>query len=210
MHRELADNACEKIADAITRSHQGENPVKAVLDPYNPAGSTRYVNFTTSKPTRWQTDPRRCHVNWAVCDSDWEAEFCRVVEKHPRVRYYVKNQGLGLEVPYRMGGVSHRYLPDFILQVDDGCVDDQGQPDPQRLVVEIKGYRGEDAKGEEGGHGGPTGSPASTAWAASAAGPFAEFTDVYALQGQPGSGDHGAPGHSDRAGRRNNRGRGIV
>ena len=181
MHRELADNACEKIADAITRSHQGENPVKAVLDPYNPAGSTRYVNFTTSKPTRWQTDPRRCHVNWAVCDSDWEAEFCRVVEKHPRVRYYVKNQGLGLEVPYRMGGVSHRYLPDFILQVDDGCVDDQGQPDPQRLVVEIKGYRGEDVKAKK--------AAMETYWVTGVnrlgifgRWAFAEFTDFYALQ----------------------------
>ena len=115
MHRELADIVCERITHAITRSHQGESPVKAILDPYNPAGSTRYVRFSTSKRTRWQTDPRRCHVNWAVCDGDWEAEFCRVVEKHPQVRAYVKNQGLGLEVPYRMGSVSRRYIPDFVL-----------------------------------------------------------------------------------------------
>ncbi len=181
MHRELADMACERITAAITRSHQGENPVKAVLDPYNPAGSTRYVNFTTSKPTRWQTDPRRCHVNWAVCDSDWEAEFCRVVEKHPRVRAYVKNQGLGLEVPYRMGGVSRRYLPDFILQVDDGCVDDEGQPDYLHLVVEIKGYRGEDAKVKK--------TTMETYWVPGVnrlgsfgRWAFAEFTNVYAMQ----------------------------
>ena len=76
--------ACERITRAITRSHHGENPVKAILDPYNPAGSTRHVRFTTSKPIRWRTDFRRCHVNWAVCDSDWEAEFCRVIEKHPQ------------------------------------------------------------------------------------------------------------------------------
>ena len=74
--------------------------MKAILDAYNPTGSTSYVNFTTSKETRWQTDPRRCHVNWVVCDSDWEAEFCRVAEAHPKVRAYVKNQNLGLEVPY--------------------------------------------------------------------------------------------------------------
>ncbi len=91
MHRELADTACERITAGIVDHFADEHPVKAILDPYNPAGSTRYVNFTTSKPTRWQTDPRLCHVNWAVCDSDWEAEFCRVVEKHPRVRAYVKN-----------------------------------------------------------------------------------------------------------------------
>ncbi len=51
--------ACERIKAAITITLAGDNPVKAILDPYNPTGSTRYVNFTTSKPTRWQTDPRR-------------------------------------------------------------------------------------------------------------------------------------------------------
>ena len=181
MHRELADMACERITAAITRSHQGENPVKAILDPYNPAGSTRYVRFTTSRPIRWRTDPRRCHVNWAVCDSDWEAEFCRVVEQHPRVYAYVKNHGLGLEVPYQMGGVSRRYLPDFILLVDDGRVDHLGKPDPLRLVVEIKGYRREDAKLKKEAMEnywvpGVNRLRSFGRWA------FAEFTDVYALQ----------------------------
>ena len=41
-----------------------------------------------------------------ILDSDWEAEFCRVVEAHPRVRAYVKNHNLGLEVPYRYGSES--------------------------------------------------------------------------------------------------------
>jgi type III restriction enzyme len=139
-YRELADMATERIKAAITETLSGERPVKAILDAYNPTGATRLVNFTTSKPTRWQTDPRKCHVNWVVCDSDWEAEFCRVVEAHPKVRAYVKNQNLGLEVPYLMGSTPRRYLPDFIVQIDDG------QPDPFSLIVEIKGFRGESAK----------------------------------------------------------------
>ena len=181
MHRELADEACERITRAITRFHQGDSPVKAVLDPYNPAGSTRHVRFTTSKRIRWQTDPRRCHVNWAVCDSEWEIEFCRVVEKHPRVRAYVKNQGLGLEVPYRMGSVSRRYIPDFVLIVDDGRTDDEGESDPLHLVVEIKGYRGEDAKVKK--------ATMDTYWipgvnllGSFGRWAFAEFTDVHTLQ----------------------------
>ena len=104
-----------------------------MLDPYNPTGSTRHVRFTTSKKTRWQTSPSHCHVNWVVCDSDWEAEFSRVAESHPRVRAYVKNQGLGLEVPYLMGAEPHRYIPDFIVLVDDG----HGEGDLLNLVVEI-------------------------------------------------------------------------
>jgi type III restriction enzyme len=140
IYKEIADMAAERIKAAITLSLVGENPVKAILDAYNPTGSTAYVNFTTSKETRWQTDPRRCHVNWVVCDSDWEAEFCRLAEAHPKVRAYVKNQGLGLEVPYLMGSTPRRYLPDFIVQVNDG------QATPLNLIVEIKGFRGENAK----------------------------------------------------------------
>ncbi len=33
---------------------------------------------------------------------------------------YVKNQGLSFEVPYRDGAVPRRYLPDFIVRLDDG------------------------------------------------------------------------------------------
>lgn len=140
MYQELADMACGRITAGITRSMVGEKPIKAVLDPYNPTGSTRYVNFNTSKASRWATSPSHCHINWAVLDSDWEAEFCRVAEAHPRVKAYVKNHNLGFEVPYRFGSQMRRYIPDFIVQVDLGV------EEPLNLVVEIKGYRGEDAK----------------------------------------------------------------
>ncbi len=140
MYQELADMACERITAGIVGTLVGQRPVKAVLDPYNPAGSTMHVNFTTSKKHRWQTDARKCHINWVILDSDWEAEFCRVAESHPRVRAYVKNHNLGLEVPYRYGSTTRKYIPDFIVLVDDG------RDDPLQLIVEIKGYRGEDAK----------------------------------------------------------------
>ena len=47
---------------------------------------------------------------------------------------------MGFTVPYRMGGGAHRYVPDFILRIDDG-----GDA-PLHLVAEVKGRRGEDAK----------------------------------------------------------------
>jgi type III restriction enzyme len=142
IYQDLADRACERIKAAITAPMVGEHPTKATLDPYNPTGSTAHVRFDTSKTPLWQTDHRRCHVNWVVCDSDWEAEFCRAAELNPRVRAYVKNQGLGFEVPYLLGATPKKYLPDFIVRVDDG----RGDDDLLNLVVEIKGYRGEDAK----------------------------------------------------------------
>lgn len=140
MYQELADMACERITAAITRKLADTTPIKAVLDPYNPTGSTVHVNFNTSKTLRWETASNRCHINWVILDSDWEAEFCRVAEAHPRVRAYVKNHNLGLEVPYRYGSETRRYIPDFIVQVDDG------HEDLLNLIVEIKGYRNEDAK----------------------------------------------------------------
>ncbi len=175
MYQELADMACERITAGITRAFQGERPIKAVLDPYNPVGSTLHVNFNTSKRSRWQTSPQRCHINWVVLDSDWEAEFCRVVEAHPRVRAYVKNHSLGLEVPYRYGSETRIYRPDFIVQVDDG------HADPLNLIVEIKGYRREDAKEKK--------STMETYWIPGVNNlrtygrwAFAEFTDIYEIE----------------------------
>lgn len=140
LYPQISDMACERIKAAITAALAVERPIKAVLDPYTSTGSTRHVNLTTSKALRWQTDPRRCQINWVICDSNWEAEFCRVAEQHPRVRAYVKNQGLGLQVPYLHAGQKRTYLPDFLVQIDDD------RPDLLNLIVEIKGFRGEDAK----------------------------------------------------------------
>jgi type III restriction enzyme len=179
MYQELADMACSRITAAITRQFLGERPIKALIDPYNPTGSTRHVRFNTSRADRWDTcgPPPKDHVNWVVLDSDWEAEFCRVAESHAKVIAYTKNHNLGLEVPYRYGSQMRKYLPDFIVLVDDG----QGPDDRLHLVVEIKGYRREDAKEKKstmdtywvpgvnhlGTHG---------RWA------FAEFTEVYQIE----------------------------
>ncbi|MFC3147246.1 BPTD_3080 family restriction endonuclease [Piscinibacterium candidicorallinum] len=178
-YKTLADMAAARISDAITRTAVGSRPIRAVLDPYNPTGSTAHVNFNTSKTDRYDTagPPPKCHVNWVILDSDWEAEFCRVAERHPRVKAYVKNHNLDFEVPYRYGSETRTYRPDFIVLVDDG----RGDGDLLHLVVEIKGWRGEDAKDKKstmetywvpgvnnlGSHG---------RWA------FAEFGDVWQMQ----------------------------
>ena len=175
MHQELADMACERITAAITRRFLTERPIKITMDPYNPTGSTNYVMFNTSKKDRWQTSPEKCHINWVILDSDWEAEFCRVAEAHPKVKAYVKNHSLGFEVPYRYGSEPRMYRPDFIVLVDDG------HPDQLHLVVEIKGYRREDAKEKK--------SAMETYWVPGVNNDgrygrwaFAEFTDVYQIE----------------------------
>jgi type III restriction enzyme len=179
LYQELADMACERITAGITRALEGTRPIKVLLDPYNPAGSTAHVRFTTSRPSRWETSgpPPKNHVNWVALDSDWEAELCRVAEAHPKVVAYTKNLNLGLEVPYRYGSEMRRYRPDFILLVDDG----HGPRDLLHLVVEIKGYRREDAKVKK--------STMETYWVPGVnqlkdygRWAFAEFTDVFEIE----------------------------
>jgi type III restriction enzyme len=102
-----------------------------------------------------------------------------VAESHPKVRAYVKNHNLGFEVPYRYGSEQRTYLPDFIVLVDDG----QGEEDPLHLIVEIKGYRREDAKEKKATMDiywvpGVNNLRAYGRWA------FAEFTEVYQMESE--------------------------
>lgn len=179
MYQQLADIACNRITAGITRAMMGAKPIKLMLDPFNPVGSTQNVRFNTSRRERWDTcgPPPKNPVNWVIYDSDWEAEFCRLAEAHPKVLAYTKNHNLGLEVPYLMGADARRYLPDFIVLVDDG----HGPENPLHLVVEIKGYRREDAKVKK--------ETMETYWIPGVNNlqthgrwEFAEFTDVYAME----------------------------
>ena len=138
---DVANQASERIYNAIVNSIGDQRKVKAVLDPYNPKSSTAHVGFSTTKDL-WTTVPTKCHINYVVLDSDWEAEFARVAEQHSSVISYVKNQRLGLEIPYKDGSMARAYIPDFIVQIDDG----HGTDDPLNLIVEVKGYRRENVK----------------------------------------------------------------
>ena len=118
-----------------------------------------------------------------------------MAEAHPRVRAYVKNHGLGFEVPYRFQGERRMYWPDFILLVEDG----HGEEDLLRLVVEIKGYRQEDAKEKK--------NTMTTYWlpavnrlADYGRWNFAEFYDAYEMEAEFDRQVHGAiPGPGTQA-----------
>jgi type III restriction enzyme len=73
--------------------------------------------------------------------------------------------------------IVRKYLPDFIVLVDDG----HGKADLLHLIVEIKGYRREDAKEKK--------STTETYWVPGVNNlkqygrwAFAEFTDVYQIE----------------------------
>lgn len=176
LYQVITDKVANRIHDAITRANSGGGAVKAMLDPYNPSGSTRHVSFTTSKD-RYETSPDKCHINYAVLDSDWETQFARIADKHPRILSWVKNHNLGFEIPYTKGPEIRRYRPDFIVRLDDGS----GWDDPLNLVVEVKGERDEDDKDKAAAMNtywvpGVNNLGTYGRWA------FAEFTDAYTIE----------------------------
>jgi type III restriction enzyme len=107
-----------------------------MLKPYDTVGSTDVVDFDTTKPFR-QTDPDKCAVNYTVADSRWEHRMDVTFEEITEVLRYVKNQGLGFTIPYRLDGQPKSYYPDFLVDVDDGRDSD----DPLHLIVEVSGER---------------------------------------------------------------------
>jgi type III restriction enzyme len=134
----LAMRAVEKIWRAILPPTDGAangNPaLLPILNAYNTEGSTRHVDFTTSKVTILKTRPDKCHLNYVVYDRDWEAGFAERIEGMPEVIAYVKNHSLNFEVPYDYKGDTRKYRPDYIVRVANNG-------EPINLVVEIKGAR---------------------------------------------------------------------
>lgn len=137
--RPLAQRAVDRIyralvgslADPADGSHVHLLPI---INALNPEGSTRHVDFTTSKQTLIPTT--LSHINYVVYDKDWEAGFTERLEKlGDIVQSYVKNHSLLFEVPYEYGGDTFRYRPDFIVRLGNG------ESDPLNLVVEVKGQR---------------------------------------------------------------------
>jgi type III restriction enzyme len=137
--KQFALEAAERIYKAIVQASEGTPALKPILRPYDTVGSTRYVDFDTTRPV-WPTREDKCHVSHVVSDSNWEIKFAQVLEDMDEVVRYVKNFGLNFTIPYTLAGEGHNYLPDYIVCFDDG----HGQDDLLNLIVEISGERKKD------------------------------------------------------------------
>jgi len=134
---ELAHDAADRIYAAIVDATQGEKTLVPILRPYDTVGSTRHVDFDTTRSTL-KTDPGKCHISHIVGDSGWEHKLAQVLEDMDEVVHYVKNHGLGFTIPYTLNGQEHAYIPDFIAHIDDG------QPDWLNLIIEVSGEKKKD------------------------------------------------------------------
>ncbi len=143
--RSLAIRAVEKIYRSLAPSLSGppdgsDGALLPILNAYNPEGTTKYVDFPTTKTTLFATRPDRCHLNYVVYDRDWEVGLAERLEGMDEVFAYVKNHNISFEVPYDFTGETLSYRPDYIARVEDG------RPEPLNLVIEVKGQRDEKDK----------------------------------------------------------------
>ena len=129
-----AQSAVDALFEAIRRGG-GTNNKELPRIPAGAAGtgSTKFVDFHTRKDIYPVT---KSHLNVMVADTKkWEQSAGFALDAHPGVVRWVKNEHLGLRIPYRKNGVPATYIPDFVAELDVGLL----------LLVEIKGQYGDDA-----------------------------------------------------------------
>ena len=137
---EFAHDAADRIYKAIIASTDGTAALKPILRPYDTIGSTRYVDFDTTRPV-FATRDDKCHVSHVVADTDsWEQKMAEALEDMPEVIRYVKNHNLSFTIPYTLNGEEKNYIPDFIACIDDG----HGPDDLLNLLIEVTGEKKKD------------------------------------------------------------------
>jgi type III restriction enzyme len=116
-----------RLIDAIEPDdEQGEPPLLPILNRYKPIGTTAEVNFKT---TRSCFATMRSHINQVVADTvKWEQSAAFRIEQAKLI--YARNDHMEFVIPYEYLGVSHGYIPDFLVRLRDGFT----------LILEIKGY----------------------------------------------------------------------
>ena len=91
------------------------------------------VRSTGDMPTWFTSKPcaitKTSHISHCVFDSAWEATESYVIEKNSHVKAWAKNDHLGFEILYVFDGVVRKYLPDFLIRLDNG----------KTLILETKG-----------------------------------------------------------------------
>jgi type III restriction enzyme len=122
------------LLEAIKKGSSSESAEVAVIPQgASGRGSTLYMDFHTTKPIYPVT---KCHLNAMVADTrKWEQSAAFLLDSHPGIKKWVKNDRVGFFIPYRNKGLPARYVPDFIVETDRAL----------NLIVEVKGQVTDDA-----------------------------------------------------------------
>ncbi len=130
--------AAEKIFNSIAYQEGARSEfLMPILRRFDPEGSTDDVCFPTRKAT---TAATKSHVNVVVLDgpkgNTWEEHLAGLLEDHPDVYSFVKNDHLGFSIPYVHEGRTHDYVPDFLVRLKTDANDLD-----RTLIVEVSGRR---------------------------------------------------------------------
>lgn len=129
---QYTQDAITKIQQAITKSVPAKK-ILPILTRYDHIGSTKYVEFSTTKEV---APTVKSHINYVVADTEtWEQGVAKKLEDMDEVESYVKNQGLDFYIPYEYQGVTRSYMPDFIalIRKKDGSM--------LHLLIEVTGEK---------------------------------------------------------------------
>jgi len=138
---EFASEAANRIYRSIVDATAGEKVLKPILYPYDTEGSTRFVDFDTSRAV-YATREDRCHISHVVADTDsWEQKMAQTLESMDQVASYFKNHNVGFTIPYTLSGHERNYVPDFCGETQDGGR--RGEPDHRGDRREASGQSGE-------------------------------------------------------------------
>lgn len=129
-----AQTAVDHLYEALRRGTRTDgHELPRIANGAAGRGSTRFVDFYTGKPI-YPAD--KCHLNAMAADTKtWEQSAAFALDSHPGVARWVKNEHLGLRIPYRKDGVPSSYLPDFVAVLMQRL----------NLLIEVKGQYGDDA-----------------------------------------------------------------
>jgi len=122
------------LAGIIPDDAAGEPALLPVVNRYHLSGSSKDVDFKTTRPC---VGTQHSHVNQVVLDTaTWESSAAFWIEDacdEGTTLFYVRNDHLGLAIPYKFMNIDQVYYPDFLVRL----------PDESTLLLEIKGYEDE-------------------------------------------------------------------
>ncbi|MGH2405814.1 MAG: BPTD_3080 family restriction endonuclease [bacterium] len=123
----------ERLVGAIVPDlEEGEAPELPRYEANRPAGSTRDVDFWTSKPV---VECQRSHLNFAVADTQrWEQMAKFYLDRHQCVVSFVRNFNVGFAIPYLHNGEKKEYVADFLVRLR------WKDKEVGTLILEVKGY----------------------------------------------------------------------
>lgn len=103
------------INEGIHQANADHEEISAVLNYYNPEGSTIHVYRPTNKSV-YQT--QKSHVNFVIAeDNSWQQIAAKTLDAMDSVECWVKNTYLGFRIPYTVGDETKEYQPTFIVRV---------------------------------------------------------------------------------------------